>query len=88
MIDEFPDVAKKMMLKIDGYLETMVEPHFRGTDAIAYSIWAKSGFITPWVRTWDDNERLNGNETAPEPLDEPTELDQPAEQAAGDAPMR
>ena len=51
VIDEYPDIAKKMMLKIDDYMQDMVEPHFRGTDAIAYSVWARSGFITPWVHT-------------------------------------
>lgn len=52
------------MLKIDDYMQDMVEPHFRGTDAIAYSVWAKSGFITPWVRTWDleDESSLNASQ--------------------------
>ena len=50
LIDEYPAIAMKLMARVDELIEGMVETHFRGTDAVAYSIWAKSGFITPWVR--------------------------------------
>lgn len=49
VIDDYPAIAMKLMDRIDEFMDGIDDTHFRGTDAIAYAVWAQTGFITPWV---------------------------------------